>query len=306
MQEETRFIETPPGYSFNKTCDFAFSSKRISSNNNFSTSIYDSISYKKVIKSNNGLFLSEVTAAKDNSLQVRITGDNLSDTNIQKTIKTLSRILGLNQNPSQFYDIYKSDPIIGPLINKYTGLHIPQSNSIFEGLVTAIIGQQINTSVANMLRSLLIEKYGESIKINGNLFYVFPTPEKIMSVGIEELHKNKFSSRKAEYIWGIAKSICTNELNVDMLAKSPYEKAMKDLVDLRGVGTWTAQWLMINSLGFEDGFPSGDLALQKILTEKLERKPLMSDDQILNYSNIWSPYRSWATIYLFADIRNTL
>ena len=306
MQQETCFIEPPSGYNFNKTCDFAFSSKRISSNKNFSTSIYDSISYKKVIESNNGLFLSEVTPVKNNSLQVTITGKNLSDSDISKTIRTLSRILGLNRDPSIFYDIHKSDPIIGPLINKYPGLHIPQSNSIFEGLVTAIIGQQINTSVANMLRSLLIEKYGESIKINGNSFYVFPTPEKIMSVGIDELHKNKFSSRKAEYIWGIAKSICTNELDVYALTKSPYEKALKDLVDLRGVGAWTAQWLMINSLGFEDGFPSGDLALQKIITKKLQNNKLMSDSQILKYSNKWVPYRSWATIYLFADIRNVL
>ena len=305
MQTKTCFIETPKGYSFNKTCDFLFSPEGISPNGRVSTTFYDSVTYKKVIKSSSGLLLSEVTDKSD-SLEVTITGDNLSDQDIKETTDILSRILGLHQNPNSFYEAHESDPILGPLINKYKGLHIPQSNSIFEGLVTAIVGQQINTTVANMLRSLLIEKYGESLTINGDTHYVFPTPEKIMSVGIDELHANKFSYRKAEYIWGIAKSICTNELNLNNLSNSSYETSMTDLIKLRGVGIWTAQWLLIGSLGFEDGFPSGDLALQKIITEKLKRKSLMSDAQILDYSNIWSPYRSWATIYLFADIRNAL
>ena len=306
MLNKTCFIETPKDYSFTKTCNFAFSPEGISPNGNFSTTYYDSITYKKVIESNNRLFLSEVTDTENNSLKVTVTGENLSDKDVATVTNTLSRILGITQNPNLFYKTHQSDPIIGPLISKYYGLHIPQSNSVFEGLVTAIVGQQISTSVAKMLRSLLIEKYGESLTINGNKFYVFPTPEKIMSVGIEELHANKFSRRKAEYICGIATSICTNELDIDKLSTSSYEIAMKNLISLRGVGIWTAQWLLIGSLGFEDGFPSGDLALQKIITEKLERKSIMSDDQILDYSNIWSPYRSWATVYLFADIRNTL
>ena len=86
------------------------------------------------------------------------------------------RIVGANQNPTDFYKLSDSDDILRPIVNHFRGLRIPQTLSVYEGLVTAIIGQQISTSVASMLRSLIVELYGDTINIDGQTFYLFPTP----------------------------------------------------------------------------------------------------------------------------------
>ena len=191
-----------------------------------------------------------------------------------------------------------------PLVNLFKGLHIPQTLTVYEGLITAIIGQQISTNVASMLRSLIIELYGVSTRINGGTFYSFPTPQSIAEIGVEELVNNKFSRRKAEYIHSISEKEATGQIDLESTKRMTIEEATETLTCLRGVGPWTIQWLLIRSLGFSDGFPSGDLALQKILGESLNTRGKMTSEEALAFSQRWTPYRSWATTFIFAALRN--
>ena len=191
-----------------------------------------------------------------------------------------------------------------PLVNLFKGLHIPQTLTVYEGLITAIIGQQISTNVASMLRSLIIELYGVSTSINGETFYSFPTPQSIAEIGVEELVNNKFSRRKAEYIHSISEKEASGQIDLESTKRMTIEEATETLTCLRGVGPWTIQWLLIRSLGFSDGFPSGDLALQKILGESLNTREKMTSEEALAFSQRWTPYRSWATTFIFAALRN--
>ena len=86
----------------------------------------------------------------------------------------------------------------------FHGLHLPHTASVFEALVLAILGQQIATTVARIIRTLLIETYGPRQTFDGEVYYSFPRPETLGALPVEELRGKKLSQRKAEYVQGIA------------------------------------------------------------------------------------------------------
>lgn len=290
---------TKDSFDLNKTCEFASFYR-----GKYATDIYDNQVYKRLIDTPSGPILASAAATGTSSLEITIKSQNSDISAENFACSQLLRIIGADQNPSDFYEFAASDDILKPLVNLFKGLHIPQTLTVYEGLITAIIGQQINTNVASMLRSLIIELYGVSTSINGGTFYSFPTPQSIAEIGVEELVNNKFSRRKAEYIHSISEKEATGQIDLESTKKMTIEEATETLTCLRGVGPWTIQWLLIRSLGFSDGFPSGDLALQKILGESLNTREKMTSEEALAFSQRWTPYRSWATTFIFAALRN--
>ena len=290
---------TKDSFDLNKTCEFASFYR-----GKYATDIYDNQVYKRLIDTPSGPILASAAATGTSSLEITIKSQNSDISAENFACSQLLRIIGADQNPSDFYEFAESDDILKPLVNLFKGLHIPQTLTVYEGLITAIIGQQINTNVASMLRSLIIELYGVSTSINGETFYSFPTPQSIAEIGVEELVNNKFSRRKAEYIHSISEKEATGQIDLESTKKMTIEEATETLTCLRGVGPWTIQWLLIRSLGFSDGFPSGDLALQKILGESLNTREKMTSEEALAFSQRWTPYRSWATTFIFAALRN--
>ena len=81
------------------------------------------------------------------------------------------------------------------------------------------------------------------------------------------------------------------------------EDVVKEITALRGVGMWSAQWVLSRALGREDAFPIGDLALRRIVSQLYFRAEPLTDQQLGEYSIRWSPFRSLATSYLFASLR---
>ena len=290
---------TKDSFDLNKTCEFASFYR-----GKYATDIYDNQVYKRLIDTPSGPILASAAATGTSSLEITIKSQNSDISAENFACSQLLRIIGADQNPSDFYEFAASDDILKPLVNLFKGLHIPQTLTVYEGLITAIIGQQISTNVASMLRSLIIELYGVSTNINGETFYSFPTPQSIAEIGVEELVNNKFSRRKAEYIHSISEKEATGQIDLESTKKMTIEEATETLTCLRGVGPWTIQWLLIRSLGFSDGFPSGDLALQKILGESLNTRQKMTSKEALAFSQRWTPYRSWATTFIFAALRN--
>jgi DNA-3-methyladenine glycosylase II len=82
------------------------------------------------------------------------------------------------------------------------------------------------------------------------------------------------------------------------------DEVIETLTALRGVGIWTAHWLLVRTLGRPDGFPHGDLALQKTLGDVVNGGVRMTGEEALEYSLRWSPYRTYVTTYIFGAIRS--
>jgi DNA-3-methyladenine glycosylase II len=231
--------------------------------------------------------------------------DSSPDVNVVSEVKCqVEWILGTGQDLVSFYRMAMNDPAVGPLAVGLNGLHVPHTASVYEALVLAILGQQISSHVARVVRTLLIQTHGPSAEISGVTYYAFPRPEAMVAVGVEGLRAIKFSSRKAEYIRDIAARVASGELDLEDLQHQPDEEVVRTLVSIRGVGSWTAQWLLIRALGRPDGFPHGDLALQRLLGLLVNGSPPLSPEEALGYSRRWSPFRSYLTTYLFAAARS--
>jgi DNA-3-methyladenine glycosylase II len=217
--------------------------------------------------------------------------------NKEMILKKVSHILQLD---TQFDEVNHSlqETTISPLLTLFQHTPLTVSNDPFATLISCIIHQQIQRSFAIQVTKRFIRMYGELVENE----WFFPTPEKVASLTVEELRELQLSSRKAEYMIGIAKAWCDGTLNHQNYDSLPSNEISKELIALKGVGPWTVENFLLFGLGHKDIFPVGDvgiqIALQKLL--KLEEKP--SKDILEQVKEQVSPFGSYAALYLWKSI----
>ena len=234
-------------------------------------------------------------------------GAGLNDRSVSEAQRQMARLIGVDQDPKPFYLMARKDPFLERLIQRLRGLHIPQTVSVWEALVLAVLGQQISSHVARLFRMRFVRTYGLAIEDNGSTYHAFPRPEVISKTGVEGLQTIKMSKKKAEYIADIAEGIVSGRLDLESLKKRSDKEILHSLTSIRGIGSWTASWLLIRAFGRPDAFPAGDLALRRTLMHllKKEENPCKPEDA-LKISQRWSPFRSYVTTYIFAAVRSGL
>lgn len=237
-------------------------------------------------------------------LAVQLWGEGLSFQDVAVAADRVAWILGANQNLGPFYALAESDPVLSATVKRFYGLHLSHSVSVFEALVLAIMGQQIASNVASIIRTLLIETYGPCQTFDGETYYAFPRPESLAATPVDELRRLKLSQRKTEYIQGISVAALDGPQGLESLHQLSDEAVIRQLIALRGVGQWTAQWVLVRGLGRPDAFPSGDLALRRVVSRLYFDGADLSDAQLEQFSQRWSPWRTYATAYLFAALRS--
>ena len=239
-------------------------------------------------------------------VEVCIASDELDADEQSRAIDFATRLVGAHEDLRPFYEAVEDDDPMAEFLRRFRGLGIPQAVSPFEGLVLSILGQQISNEVARVLRDLLVDTLGVTVSVGGAKYRVFPSAAAIAAAGVDELRRIKLSARKAEYICDIAASVESGALDLDALADLSDESIVEELVKLRGVGPWTAHWLLIRAYNRPDGFPHGDLAVQRSLGALYNGGERLTALEALELSARWKPYRSYLVTYMFAAARNGL
>ncbi|MBS4196362.1 DNA-3-methyladenine glycosylase family protein [Lederbergia citri] len=209
----------------------------------------------------------------------------------------------LEEDLGKFYQVASQDKVLKILAHKYYGLRIMCIPDLFEALVWAIIGQQINLTFAYTLKKRIVEQYGGSLTFEGETFWLFPSFEKIASVNVDDLRKLQFTNRKAEYILDIAKAMTNGELTKEsLLQKKDYQQIKKSLMMIRGIGAWTADYVMMKCLHCTNSFPVADVGLHNALKNilGLEKKPTIAE--IEEYATDWEGWKAYATFYLWRSL----
>lgn len=209
----------------------------------------------------------------------------------------------LDQNLGAFYQVANQDEVLKNLVRNYYGLRMMCIPDLFEAIVWAIMGQQINLPFAYTLKKRFVEQFGESLTFEGETFWLFPSFEKIATINVDDLRKLQFTARKAEYIIGIAKVMVTGELTKESLLQMKDEQQIKRaLIKRRGIGPWTADYVMMKCLHNPSSFPVADVGLQNALRNllKLERKPTI--EEIEAYAANWEGWQAYATFYLWRSL----
>lgn len=193
------------------------------------------------------------------------------------------------------------DTNLKQLFENYPGTPIVKDFHLYDCLMKVIIHQQLNMKFAYTLSTRFVEKYGK--EKHGVWFY--PRPEEVAEIPYESLREMQFSQRKAEYIIDTSRKIADGELDLISLADHPDEEVLKQLVKIRGIGPWSAEnWLMFG-VGRENLLPKGDVGIQNALKKhfNLNQKPTV--EQMMEDSQDWDPYRSYASLTLWRSIEGS-
>jgi DNA-3-methyladenine glycosylase II len=208
----------------------------------------------------------------------------------------------LDSDLRPFYRMAKNDPVLKQVAEDLYGLRMIKIGDLFEAICWAMIGQQINLAFAYTLKKRLVESFGEKFHFNNNAYYLFPTPHAISRLAITDLRQLQFTGRKAEYIIELARKIESGNLTKKrLLNEDQFETARKELILLRGVGKWTAEYVCLRCLGDPGAFPVDDIGLQNAIKQQLglNEKPTIAE--ILHYAAAWNSWQAYATFYLWSS-----
>lgn len=274
--------------------------------NRYGTDTMEDGVYRRLIDLDDKLVLASVRSIgtlEAPELALELQGPELSPDDVESATDRVSWLLGVDQSLAPFYELGRADQAMAGLVEQFYGLHLPHTASVFEALVLAVLGQQISTNVARIIRTLLIETFGPSAEFDGETYYAFPRPASIWASSPAELHTMKLTQRKSEYVHGLAGSALDPEMGLECLEELTDREIVEKLVALRGVGMWTAQWVLIRAVGRPDALPLGDLALRRVVSHLFMDGEDVNDAKVEEIAQRWSPYRTYATVYLFSALR---
>jgi DNA-3-methyladenine glycosylase II len=168
-------------------------------------------------------------------------------------------------------------------IGKVERMIIPE---LFPALIYAIIGQQISIKASKTIWGRMQERFAAI------------TPEYIANIPLDEIRLCGVQASKAGYMKGIAQKIVDGEFDLNNLYELPDKEAIKKLSSLNGIGVWTAETLLLNSMERPNVLSYGDIAIRRGLM-KLYNLSELTKEQFTAYKNRYSPYASVASLYLW-------
>ena len=226
----------------------------------------------------------------------------LSEKDKVEVVEKISHIFGLRHNVREFYSLAENDPVLRNVVHHFYGMRGPSEPSVFETIVISILEQQVNLKFAGRLRERLIERFGEKLKLNNQTHHAFPTPEELAKADISQLRACGLSRYKASYIKGISESVVTGEFDPEELRTLSNERAMEALMRLKGIGRWSAEYILVRGLG-RPVVPGGDLAVRRAISEFYFNGKELSSDDVRRFSQRWGDHKGSAVFYLLCAYR---
>jgi DNA-3-methyladenine glycosylase II len=175
----------------------------------------------------------------------------------------------LDTDLAPFYQLLANHQTVSSMHPLYHGLHLVAMPDLFEAIAWGIIGQQINLTFAYRLKRRLVEKYGTSLKFENGNHHIFPKPEALANANLADLRELQLSGGKAAYLVNIAQNFADNQINREILLALPdFVARQKYLTNIKGIGIWTANYVLMKSLGERACIPYGDAGLLNALLDK--------------------------------------
>ena len=208
-------------------------------------------------------------------------------------------LFNLNLDLVEFYEDISADPTLLSITRQLRGLKIPATESAFEALVNAIIEQQLSLEASYSIEKRLIKTFGEELSVGSGHYYAFPTPDRLALVSLSELHACGISLRKCEYIRDIALTIVEHRLDLESLKKEEdSSKIYRTLRSLRGIGEWSAEYILLRGMHRLDSIPAGDVGLMRAVSRYYRNGTRISAGDVRKISRSWGKWRGLAIFYV--------
>lgn len=186
----------------------------------------------------------------------------------------------------------RQDASISPLLSVIEVPDFTPSGRIYYDLLESIVSQQLSVKVADVIFKRFISLFPDQ----------YPHPEQLIGIDFDKLRGVGLSNQKANYLQNVARFTIEHDLeSIDWRQKSDAE-IISLLTQIKGVGTWTVQMLLMFSMGRPDIFPVDDLGIQQAMQRLFkieEQNPRLLKKQMEVFAEPWRPYRTYACRYLW-------
>ena len=184
----------------------------------------------------------------------------------------------------------RRDPVMGGIMRAHPKVFLAPRGEPFFTLARAIVGQQISVKAAQSVWNRLVACVGDM------------TPEGVLARPRPQLRACGLSDRKTEYIADLAQHFASGAIHVQRWPQMGDEEIIAELVEVRGIGRWTAEMFLMFNLLRPDVFPLDDLGLQKGIRLAYFNGRKVSLRTMTRVGDAWRPWRSVATWYLWRSL----
>jgi len=184
------------------------------------------------------------------------------------------------------------DKKLASLLQSIEPFELKKRNNICLRLCASIMSQQLSTKVADVIFRRFLELYGGEE----------PTPQQILDTPFDILRAIGLSNAKVGYVQNVARYLLEQQTDDQKIHRMTNEEVIGFLTQIKGVGKWTVEMLLMFTLGREDVFAVDDLGIQQAMATIYKLDPTdkkMLREKMLKISAKWSPYRTYACRYLW-------
>lgn len=250
--------------------------------------------YWRVLEQEDGLALVRVTWAGTVDAPVLRVDLAAQDSALdqQKLLSDLGQLLSIEADRASFFTMARRDDRLWTVVEPVYGLPDLRSSSVFEALMQTIIEQQIAWVAAQRAQHWLVEWAGRGLTYDGKGFYAFPSPGRIAGARLDDLKPLKITHGRIALMIRIAAAVVTGELDLEGIKSLPSGTAYERLLEIKGVGHWTAAVTVGRALGYDDHIPYDDAGLQAAVNHYFFKKAGRASTQAV--IDTFAPYGEFA------------
>ncbi len=199
-------------------------------------------------------------------------------------IETIARQMFVTA-PASLTTLVQCDPDIAELDARFRGLRPVLQAEPFTAIVRSITAQQVNLTWATTTRRRLAEMYGSRHEL-GSHSVIALEPERLAAARVEDLRALQWTTRKSEYVIGLAQAVITGALDLETLGHATDDEVIERLTALRGLGRWTAEWFLARALG-RPRVVAGDLGVRKAIGSLYLQGRMPSESEVRDCTAHW-------------------
>lgn len=213
-------------------------------------------------------------------------------------VQRVRAMFDLDAPPESIRTALQRDAFMRSLLAGYPGVRVPGAWDGFELTVRAILGQQVSVRAAATLAGRIAARYGERLSMDagdipGAPDRLFPGPRRLVRARLENIGLIR---ARAQTIRDVARATLAGELVFD--ASQPVEELRAALLSIKGIGNWTAEYVLMRALKQPDAFPASDLGLLRAFDAESRRR--LRPAELAARSEAWRPWRAYAAMLIWS------
>lgn len=211
-------------------------------------------------------------------------------------VERMTFFLSLKDDLQPFYHIGRGDADFAPIIEYLYGYHQVKFLTPFENACWAVLTQRNPMKVAQKTKQALIEKYGSHLEVNGTIYWAFPEPIQIAVADYGEISKLIGNDRRTKYLIATARAF--SEVDDEFLKLAPDEEVEAWLRNIKGIGEWSATFIMVRGLGRMEYIPLTETRLIEATSKVYGYGEELSREELKRLAERYGSWQGYWAHYL--------